>query len=578
MSGEFDIDHALRERYKNHEQSWSRLNVSEEIAGTLSRRNPDAKCLCWKMIVCSQVNKPDDVELSQGSQTADMAVGTWLSSKLMPASNNDDNDLIVLSPGLSIWKNWVPGQLCTDPIYCLSVVKDVSFNDLTDAVTGASAVLFLVCESIPWNLQKAQLQRLLMSIPSGSCLPLLILSGSCKDEASDHSSIIVSELGLVDIDKSRVSSFLVVSLIENNQKECPDGFFSDTRLREGLQWLASESPSQLVLHRSKTHDLVVTHLSPSLQVLGRMKDNEVNPNDCVLAFNEAVDRSLADVDAAVKENRNSWPCPEISLLEETSAEHKFVEGSMPESGWSSAEKIEPLMSALKDCKLPLFKDDLSYLTKGSYASGEIEIQKVEFGKSLIRYLTESSKLMGFPLAIKEAGIMLQSSRLELHGSCFHIVPNWAMIFRRIFNWRLTSIASGSLSSAYILQHPDSTPAFGDLDESGIEGSGLASYHFNQLSLDEMIEVSCRSMSLPEANQLVPRIAPNNVAEENVAASDLMENDHGVGRDCRQVVAENGVREVVTAGKSKEEADRLSKLLEKCNILQNMIDEKLSVYF
>ncbi|KAK9266446.1 hypothetical protein L1049_012462 [Liquidambar formosana] len=170
---EFNIDRVLRERYDNLERSWSKLNVSDVVVGELIRRNPGAKCLCFKIIVCSQLNNPGDK----------MGAGSWLLSKLMPKRkyDDDDDDLVISSPGLSIWKKWVPGQAGTDLTCCLSVIKDIKFDNPNEAVLGASAVLFLVSESIPWERQKIHLHDLLMSLPSGSHLPLLILSGSCKE-------------------------------------------------------------------------------------------------------------------------------------------------------------------------------------------------------------------------------------------------------------------------------------------------------------------------------------------------------------------------------------------------------------
>lgn len=514
------------------------------------------------------------------SQTVQLSTCPWLLSKIMPSRRDDDDDLVVSSPGLSIWKKWVPGESYTDLTCCLSVVKDANFNNLIETVSGASAVLFLVCNSIPWNLQKAQLHELLMSIPSGSCLPLLILNSSYKDEVSDPTSIIVNELGLLNIDKSRISGFLVVSLIEDQQIEHLDGFFSDNQLREGLQWLASESPPQLELHCVKTRELVLTHLNPSWEAPDKIRENEVDPNDFVIAFNEALDRSIVDIDTASNANPIGWPCPEIGLLEEFGNEHRFVD-CVPGIGWSSVERIEPLMSVLRDCKLPRFHEDFSYLAKGSNADREIKIQREEFGMSLIRYLTEFGMQTG--LAINEASIMLQSCLLEPRGSCFHIVPNWVMIFKRIFNWRLTSIANGAFSLAYVLERPDVSPVLSDLDELGFEGSILSPYFVNQPSLDELIEVSFSPLpfstgqSLPEANQL-PQMTANDETQESAHANDLMEDDSGVDQDCSMVAADSTVREVEVAGKVKEEAEKLSKLLEKCNILQNMIDEKLSVYF
>ncbi|XP_059649322.1 SAC3 family protein B-like isoform X2 [Cornus florida] len=65
MFGEFDIDRVMSERYQKHERSWSRLNVSEVIVGELGRKNPEAKCHCWKIVLCSQMDNPAGEKLGQ---------------------------------------------------------------------------------------------------------------------------------------------------------------------------------------------------------------------------------------------------------------------------------------------------------------------------------------------------------------------------------------------------------------------------------------------------------------------------------------------------------------------------------
>ncbi|TKY72069.1 Germinal-center associated nuclear protein [Spatholobus suberectus] len=122
----FDIDMAMRERYKKREKSWSRLNVSDIVAGTLGRRNPDAKCLCWKIILCSQMNSGYEMG----------AAGLWLTSKFMPSS---DEDAVISSPGLVIWRKWISSQAGINPTCCLSVVRDTAFGSLDEAVSGAGA-------------------------------------------------------------------------------------------------------------------------------------------------------------------------------------------------------------------------------------------------------------------------------------------------------------------------------------------------------------------------------------------------------------------------------------------------------
>ncbi|XP_050240312.1 SAC3 family protein B isoform X2 [Quercus robur] len=585
--GEFDIDHVMWERYKRHVESWSRLNVSDVIAGILSRRNPDAKCLCWKVIVCS-------LKLEQRNQVACLPAGSWLLSKLMPFSKGDDDDLVISSPGLSIWRKWA-SQYDADPTCCLSIVKDTDFDNLDETVAGASAVLFLVSDNIPWNHQKVQLQKLLMSIPSGSCLPLLILSGSCKEETPDSFSIMVNELGLHEIDKSQISSFQVFPLVLNHEMEQSDGFFSDEQLREGLKWLASESPLQPVLHNMKTRELVLPHLNSSLEVLERINDFEVSPNNCISAFNKALDWSLEEIASAAKANPANWPCPEIALLEESSDEHRVVKWYLPTIGWNSLKKIEPLMCALRDCKLPAFTDDISWLARGSHMGKEIKNQRLQLENCLVTYLT-SSKMMRYTEAMKEASLMLQkSAHLELHNSCYCIVPKWVMIFRRIFNWRLMNLSSGSFSVAYVLEcHQVAPPITGDVDMLGLEDS-VPSHYLNHPSLDEIIEGCCSlppllggDESQPEAFQPLSRMAPNGeVHEATTNTNDLVEDERDVVQDGNLDITyemsytnvfDTTRTEIVVAGKATQEAENLSKLLEQCNIKQNELDETLSIYF
>jgi hypothetical protein len=490
---------------------------------------------------------------------------------------------------VSIWKKWVQGQSGSDLTCCLSVVKDAKSDNLIECVSGTSAVLFLVSESIPWKLQKVRLHNLLMSVPYGSCLPLLILTGSFKNDIADPSSIIAANMGLHDLDKSRISSFRVVPLVENKKREQLDGFYSDNRLREGLRWLASESPLQPILHHVKTRELILTHLNSSLEALDKMKDYEVGPNNCILAFNEALDQSQREIAAAAQANPASLPCPEIALLGEFSEEHRLVKWCLPSIGWSSVAKIEPLMSALKNCRLPTFPDTVSWLPRCLNAGKEIESLRVELENGLIRYLVDSSQMMGLALAIKEAHVMLQKScRLERHDSCCYIVPRWTLIFRRIFNWRLMGLVSGTFSSAYILECPHLNAAFGNLGKLRLEDSEPSPYYLNQPTLDEIIEachsplMSHRGQPLQETNPTL-ETSPNGSIHETPNTNDTMDDETCVTDDIEGVPdvdreLENGGREMVAAGKETKEADKLSILLEQCNMLQSVIDKKLSIYF
>lgn len=588
---ELDFDHVMRERCEKHENSWSRLNVSDAVSGILCKRNPDAKCLCWKIVLCSPDSKQGD-RLVQRSQVPHLAAGLWLSSKIMPfVEDNDNDDLAVSSPGLSIWKKWVPSVSGIDLTCCLTVIKDANCDNLDESVTGASAILFLISYSIPWNLQKVQLHNLLKSIPPGSCLPLLVLSGSYDVQGSDPSSVIVNELGLHDIDKSRVSSFLVVFLVGKQHPEHSNGFFSDELLREGLKWLANESPLQPVLSGVKTRELVMSHLSPLLDVLDQMSDYEVGPNHCISVFNEALDWSLGETVAAVKANPTNWPCPETMLLKDSSDELLAVKLFLPSVRWSSAAKTAPLECALRDCRLPSFPDDISVLQRGSKMGKDIESHRLLLENCLIEYLEQSTKMMGIPLATKETSVMIQrNTRLELRSLSYYLVPNWIAIFRRIFNWRLMNLSNGACSLSYVLQYHHVALKSGDLLKLQLEKGDISPYSLSHPSLDEIIEVSCSPIKSQRRIGLDPEPSLAEAAfcieAQAAATTSVSTNDEGDSSQKHGLaIAED---DVCTMNKSNSsngksavagiETDRLSQLLEKCNILQDSIGEKLSIYF
>ncbi|XP_045800631.1 SAC3 family protein B-like isoform X2 [Trifolium pratense] len=561
----FDIDTTMRERYEKQENSRSRLNVSNIVGDTLGRRNPDAKCLCWKIILCTQMSSTHEMGTA----------GLWLTSKLMPSS---DDDVMISSPGLVIWRKWIPSQSDIDPTCCLSVLRDTAVGSQDEVVSGASGILFLVSESISWNHQRVHLHNLLMSIPSGACLPLLILC----DSYNNSSSVIFNELGLQDIDKLRVSSFLLVFLRENQQRKHMDGFFSDTRLREGLQWLAGESPSQPNLQCVKIRELVHTHISSFSGVQDIISNSKLGPNDCISLFNKALDCSIQEIVAAVNSNPVGWPCPEIGLLGKSYDEDRVIKCYLPTLGWSSNVKAQPIIHALQNCKLPTFTDDLSWLARGSKLRQEIENQKTQLENFLIQYLTHTGNMMGISLAAKEAHVITQRcARLELCGTSYRVVPHWGMIFRRIFNWRLIGLSSrGEVSSAYISECHHNVA----LQNVGTVAC-LSPPYYPDISLDEMISLSCDfplandGRPRPEALQRLPQMdfddetTNSRDAERNLRLDELPSMTTASMYDIN-----NAKSEALMSRQPNKEADKLSKLLEQCNLLQDGIDKKLFVYF
>ncbi|KAK9139527.1 hypothetical protein Scep_009208 [Stephania cephalantha] len=610
---ELDIDDAMRERRKRQARSWSRLNVSSVIAEILSKRNPDARCLCWKLIVCSKTKSTED--RSGCRNQVDSLGGQWLSSKLMGVRNKLDDELDFSSPSLSIWKHWVNSNHGISSTLCLSVIRERECNEPEDTASGASGVLFLVTERVALELQKARLHDVVMSLPSGSQLPLLVVSDKYQGDMLAPPTTIVEGLGLHFIDKTRISSFTVVSLVENNSPGHIDGFFSNDRLVEGLEWLASESPVQPVLRCVKTRDLAMNHLNSSLELLESTDASIVGPNHCISAFNEALKRSSEEVANAADKNPTMWPCPEINMLKGRTFEHKVVRSFLPSIGWSSPVVIKLIGNAIQGCVLPFFSEDLSWLSVASDMGTEIHDQKSELEKCLVSYLVDSAKMMDWALAAREASVMLQTcARPELQGQKYRIVPRWVAIFRRIFHWRLIKLTSGAPSVAYILEDDgkfmkpcEVTPVKFDAREHSatsppsnlqisenmsIEGGKRPT--LPQMSLDEMLEVCCTPIvSWREPSGLRDIRPLSNLSNKLYEARDVASAHENTKNDGRQPVNGSSAESddaflpnghlwkgetAMVDFTEKKESDKLQKLLAQCNMLQDMIDEKLSIYF
>ncbi|KAF3457266.1 hypothetical protein FNV43_RR01923 [Rhamnella rubrinervis] len=90
---------------------------------------------------------------------------------------------------------------------------------------------------------------------------------------------------------------------------------------------------------------------------------------------------------------------EISILE-FCEEFRTMESHVPKVGWGEVDKIQPIISALEECKLPAFSADLFCLASGSNSVEEIENNIVKFKNCSVKYLTEESKMMGLGFLLK----------------------------------------------------------------------------------------------------------------------------------------------------------------------------------
>ncbi|KAK9684999.1 hypothetical protein RND81_10G248500 [Saponaria officinalis] len=574
-----NIDKAVHERYEKWQESRVRWNVSDLIAAKLAEKNANAICVCWKLVSFSWLHHvASDIELR--SSATHLSLDEWLRYKLIPATKDETTDgLAVSAPGLSVWRKWARNNTGDTACY-FSVVKDTTSGNSETNLVGASAILFPISETVSLDVQRIHLHNLAMSIPIEARTPLLIISGSRQEDFVD----IVAKLRLEELDKSRVGSYSVICLNEDDTGPF-HGYFNDQKLKDSLIWLASESCPQPILSSMTTRELVSLHLNLCLDPLHHMGSERVGPNQCIASFNEALDRTMNDIVTAAKVNPNGWPCPELYLLDNSTAEFRAVKRYLPSLGWSSSEEVERLTSALVNSKLPYLSDDLSLLGKGCNIEEEIEEQRQFLHDCLIKYLTQTSNVMHWMMAAKEATLMVQNyTRLELHDTEFKMVPSWVLMFKRVFNWQLNSAAAFT-EKAYVLEQSNLTyePRF-------LKSSMDVQMHQFSVHppLDEMVEVSCspivskRVRSSPKSlRNVVARTSgedtakvtpPNYVSKEKTYCSE-MQIQSVEDSDTDQVKSDLDL--VV---KDEEKDDRLIQLLNQCNILQDEIEKKLSIYF
>ncbi|KAM0866029.1 hypothetical protein ACQ4PT_042905 [Festuca glaucescens] len=583
---ELDIGHAFKERYKRQQRSWSRLNASELAGPILIERKPDARCICWKMLV---LVPPGAME----SQSYNVA-SKWLLKKLM-GSGNEDNGLLFTSADLSIWRTWMGSPSAC----CMSVVRASDQHVIGNGVADSTnCVVFVVSESVPWEMQKARFSSLLASIPPQSGLPLLILSSDTYNEGYDYvSQIIIDKLGANDPNEEKIASSLVVFLVGSCTEGYTNGFFDDDKLREGLKWMANSLPLQPDVTLVETRDLLLNYLKPSLQILSKRAAPEVGPEHCISVFNNALNQLEEEILAAVYRTPIQWPALEIDLLERSSSERKFTEMFLPSIGWSLPSRIKPLVEIIKRCKLPEFSDDLSWLKHGSDSGSQIQDQKLFLVECLTKYLTQSARLVNGAQAVAEAESMVQKGvELELRDSYHYLVPKWVTIFQRIYNWRLTVLSNGEFSKAYVLsqrlyQDPaaDSigatqyglTADIDTTDEASIlEDHDMMVVMPSGLSLDEMIEASCDLDSFnaspvrPTPPQLTTPTREEPQAAEHANGEVINPVHRATDVSMHDVPRRVELRDLVPP----EWDEELAKLEQKCAELQSKIDDSLYIYF
>ncbi|GLJ39871.1 hypothetical protein SUGI_0815420 [Cryptomeria japonica] len=487
---ELNIDQIVRERYNMHTRMWSKLDVPEVIGPILSQKNPQAMCLCWKLVLCSRI---DDKSCTNSSQI----VGQWLRFKMM---GNDKTDREQSS--VSISEVATTERRDSNRLFCLSILRDVSFNvdrlENEEASLGASGLLFLLVDKVHWDLERGRLQSLVGSVKPGSCLPLLILSS-----VNVEISTIENQLELQKLDRMRIGSWSVI-LVTENEHDNAKGFLSDDCLRKGLLWLADHAPQQPNVYPSDVRNLVLESLEPYLNILLNANPLEVTPGYCIHAFNQALNETESDIVLAAQNSLPGWPAPEIKDLD-VRVEGGYLESYMPKSGWNMGFNIDAIVHALRLCRLPeLSSFDLNpiFCGVGSQEFGdEIQERKLTLQKYLYQYLCQISFAnKGDLLTLKEADLMVQNhTACECINSRHVIVPEWATIFRRIYNWQLMLLESEPAAIVYVSRPRKIGLLVDELKQhllSSVRQIFMTSDRAYQVtpSLNEMLESSCKVIS------------------------------------------------------------------------------------
>jgi nuclear mRNA export protein SAC3 len=536
-----NIDRAIQARLRKQEKSWSVLNTSELVTPILAEQNPCSRCLCWKLL------------LSLPGGPMDTLPTRWLLTKF----NLDEAGLFV-----SISKTWNGPQLS------LSFVRaDKTSSFEKDSVAGASSILFLLSGDIPLEVHKERLHNLYNHVPSNSNLPLLIaisdgLNG--KNEAA-----ILAKLGIANIDQTKLRGISVIFLNQDPHLTS-NGFLDDGRLREGVRWLAENSPHQSEVSLVNARIILLSYLKLKFEVLGDAY--EMNPDQCVAAINESIDWLLRAILGSASANPNLWPCPETDLLDKYSSEKNYAEMTLPKTTWNEPLKVQAQMDVLSGCKLPCFGFDLSWLSQGCSCTDKQWAQdhKRSLEECLFNYLNMYD---GVHEAKEQArDLVRRCTSLVLRESCFYLVPRWTAIFRRIFNMKLIGIAK-NVSDVYVSED------IANVEYLNVQWKDLlVSDELPVVPLDEMIE----RCFLVGADTIIPAVP----TVHNEAHEETQSNvDHGVVQSVCEVPEQAqaqakalSVCEVPEQAQQVQKRSKFDMLLAQCTKIQDEIDKKLYLYF
>ncbi|KAK3261907.1 hypothetical protein CYMTET_29211 [Cymbomonas tetramitiformis] len=328
------------------------LDVPALVSRALRLRSPHCgeSLLCWKLVVSSEVGGHPlhparrwlRTKLSRGGVPRPGLLSLYVADAAPPPPEDEEQELPTWDAGGAGWtpRMWFcaceaesggsPGMQAAAGGGCLE-----------DAMRGGQALVFLSVPEEAEATARARFAALVGAIPAGAQLPVLVLVAAGPALEGDPVETTAARLGLHTVDRSRVGDARVVVAWGR-----AGGRWGDGELREGLMWLAANSPGAPQLREAGLGTLVLEKLAPRLLHLERAVRGAVGPQLCVDAFNAAAEETARQLQAVVEHTpRGLWPPPELD-------ERSAADAGAPALGWDNPAHFVELCKQLQAAKLP----------------------------------------------------------------------------------------------------------------------------------------------------------------------------------------------------------------------------------
>ncbi|CAM6115629.1 unnamed protein product [Calypogeia fissa] len=410
------------------QQMWEPLDIQDLVGPIIQGLNPAAKSLAWRLV------------LSTPSSPSGQWVRTKVGSRRKSRTKQELTDQTQSNTSIADERVVIHGAELGNTVDFHYSARDLGGADFAMSAKvlrhGIGGLLFVMSEDDVPLKEHARLRSVLQSLPEAANVPLLILSTRPtlvdKNGVDQSSQLEISEQLKLGELGPKVSKYRVISIAERSMSSPGTNvYFSDEALREGIAWLAKLCPRQPHLRSLQVTGLVREHLDAGLKHLLGMPFSEINPEQCINLFNQAIRATAEEIASSASR------LPTGSLTSTFINQKKFTgdvigHGIRHRQGWSSKETLETLLSDLKSSVLPPFP--LKHLRN----PGNILSQKVAFEQLLLQYLNlvEGNSSGNLTVNWEVTRLVQRGCTIEWSESGMKLVPKWAQICQAIFAARL----------------------------------------------------------------------------------------------------------------------------------------------